>query len=29
MAKERSFYERLVGFAAVEGILFSGSFCAF
>ena len=25
---ERSFYERLVGFAAVEGILFSGSFCA-
>merc|ERR1711937_233014 len=28
MNKERSFYERLVGFARVEGILFSGSFCA-
>jgi len=28
MNKERSFYERLVGFACVEGILFSGSFCA-
>merc|ERR1712070_1225065 len=28
MNRERSFYERLVGFAAVEGILFSGSFCA-
>jgi len=28
MKQERSFYERLVGFAAVEGILFSGSFCA-
>jgi ribonucleoside-diphosphate reductase subunit M2 len=28
MKPERSFYERLVGFAAVEGILFSGSFCA-
>merc|ERR1712124_230060 len=25
---DRSFYERLVGFACVEGILFSGSFCA-
>jgi ribonucleoside-diphosphate reductase subunit M2 len=28
MSRDRSFYERLVGFAAVEGILFSGSFCA-
>merc|ERR1719421_1066560 len=28
MSRERSFYERLVGFACVEGILFSGSFCA-
>jgi ribonucleoside-diphosphate reductase subunit M2 len=28
MNKDRSFYERLVGFACVEGILFSGSFCA-
>jgi len=28
MTKDNSFYERLVGFAAVEGILFSGSFCA-
>jgi ribonucleoside-diphosphate reductase subunit M2 len=28
MHRDRSFYERLVGFAAVEGILFSGSFCA-
>merc|ERR1712224_749542 len=28
MNRDRSFYERLVGFAAVEGILFSGSFCA-
>merc|ERR1712196_699181 len=28
MKPERSFYERLVGFACVEGILFSGSFCA-
>jgi len=28
MKKERSFYERMVGFACVEGILFSGSFCA-
>jgi len=28
MSRERSFYERLVGFAAVEGLLFSGSFCA-
>jgi ribonucleoside-diphosphate reductase subunit M2 len=28
MHTDRSFYERLVGFAAVEGILFSGSFCA-
>merc|ERR1719321_1757527 len=27
MNRDRSFYERLVGFAAVEGILFSGSFC--
>jgi ribonucleoside-diphosphate reductase subunit M2 len=28
MSRDRSFYERLVGFAAVEGVLFSGSFCA-
>merc|ERR1719454_1362681 len=28
MNKDRSFYERLVGFACVEGILFSGSFSA-
>jgi len=28
MSADRSFYERLVGFACVEGILFSGSFCA-
>merc|ERR1711907_708649 len=28
MNPDRSFYERLVAFAAVEGILFSGSFCA-
>merc|ERR1712159_467451 len=28
MNRDRFFYERLVGFAAVEGILFSGSFCA-
>jgi ribonucleoside-diphosphate reductase subunit M2 len=28
MAPERPFAERLVAFAAVEGILFSGSFCA-
>merc|ERR1711904_184379 len=28
MNPERSFYERMVGFACVEGILFSGSFCA-
>jgi len=28
MNKENSFAERLVAFAAVEGILFSGSFCA-
>jgi len=28
MSTERSFYERIVGFACVEGILFSGSFCA-
>merc|ERR1712070_1317667 len=28
MNRERSFYERMVGFACVEGILFSGSFCA-
>ena len=28
MNPARSFYERLVGFACVEGILFSGSFCA-
>merc|ERR1712022_86788 len=28
MHKDRSFYERLVGFACVEGILFSGSFCS-
>ena len=27
-SKERSFAERLVGFAVVEGIFFSGSFCA-
>merc|ERR1712098_756930 len=26
--RERSFHERIVAFAAVEGILFSGSFCA-
>ena len=28
MNRESSFAERLVAFAAVEGILFSGSFCA-
>jgi ribonucleoside-diphosphate reductase subunit M2 len=28
MSRERSFYERLLAFACVEGILFSGSFCA-
>merc|ERR1711907_655525 len=28
MNPDRSFYERLGGFACVEGILFSGSFCA-
>ncbi|KAH7648174.1 hypothetical protein FG379_000098 [Cryptosporidium bovis] len=28
MNNERSFAERIVGFSAVEGILFSGSFCA-
>jgi len=28
MSTDRSFYERIVGFACVEGILFSGSFCA-
>jgi ribonucleotide reductase beta subunit family protein with ferritin-like domain len=28
MQKENSFAERIVAFAAVEGILFSGSFCA-
>ena len=28
MNRERSFAERLVAFAAVEGVLFSGSFCA-
>lgn len=28
MASESSFAERLVAFAAVEGIFFSGSFCA-
>ena len=28
MSDERPFRERLVGFAAVEGIFFSGSFCA-
>merc|ERR1712085_49601 len=28
MNKENSFAERLVAFAAVEGVLFSGSFCA-
>merc|ERR1712100_744092 len=28
MNRENSFYERIVAFAAVEGILFSGSFCA-
>lgn len=28
ISKERSFGERLVAFAAVEGIFFSGSFCA-
>jgi ribonucleotide reductase beta subunit family protein with ferritin-like domain len=28
MNKERTFHERLVAFAAVEGIFFSGSFCA-
>jgi len=28
MTKENSFAERIVAFAAVEGILFSGSFCA-
>jgi ribonucleotide reductase beta subunit family protein with ferritin-like domain len=28
MNKEKTFYERLVAFAAVEGIFFSGSFCA-
>lgn len=28
MNSERSFAERIIGFCAVEGILFSGSFCA-
>jgi ribonucleotide reductase beta subunit family protein with ferritin-like domain len=28
MGKEASFCERLVAFAAVEGIFFSGSFCS-
>merc|ERR1719502_2374885 len=28
MSTDKSFYERIVGFACVEGILFSGSFCA-
>lgn len=28
MNRDRSFHERLVAFAAVEGIFFSGSFCA-
>merc|ERR1719439_299118 len=28
MNKEKSFAERIVAFAAVEGVLFSGSFCA-
>merc|ERR1711877_12760 len=28
MQKENSFAERIIAFAAVEGILFSGSFCA-
>jgi len=28
MSREKSFYERIVAFACVEGILFSGSFCA-
>merc|ERR1711935_282858 len=28
MQKDNSFAERVVAFAAVEGILFSGSFCA-
>jgi ribonucleoside-diphosphate reductase subunit M2 len=28
MGRDRSFYERIVAFAAVEGIMFSGSFCA-
>merc|ERR1719381_197744 len=28
MCKEASFAQRLVAFAAVEGIFFSGSFCA-
>merc|ERR1711981_1366405 len=28
MSRDRSFYERIVAFACVEGILFSGSFCA-
>ena len=28
MNKEKSFHERLIAFAAVEGIFFSGSFCA-
>merc|ERR1719449_182852 len=28
MSRDRSFAERIVAFAAVEGVLFSGSFCA-
>ena len=28
MNRDRTFHERLVAFAAVEGIFFSGSFCA-
>ena len=28
MNRERTFHERLVAFAAVQGIFFSGSFCA-
>jgi ribonucleotide reductase beta subunit family protein with ferritin-like domain len=28
MNREKTFHERLVAFAAVEGIFFSGSFCA-
>ena len=28
MSTDRSFAERLVAFAAVEGVLFSGAFCA-